>query len=180
MNTITYRSLTVNECERIKEIDASQYINKAWRVVNGVRQLVEINYQDTDFPNGYDNHLAALRETFKTNGIIIGAFDNNRLIGFISVNNKIFGKNYKYILLDQLFISNEYRKNGIGKRLFFLSVDEAKKWGAEKFYICAGSAEETILFYFAIGCREAKEINQELLESDERDYQLEYEFSVIQ
>lgn len=31
----------------------------------------------------------------------------------------------------------------------------------------AGSVEETIAFYFAIGCRQAQEINQELYEEDE-------------
>jgi len=29
MNIITYRHLTINECERIREIDASQYIKRA-------------------------------------------------------------------------------------------------------------------------------------------------------
>jgi len=178
MDTITYRHLTVSECERIREIDASQYIKRAWREINGVRQLMEINYQDPDFPNGYDNHLAALRDTFETSGIVLGAFDNDRLVGFISINSKIFGKINKYVLLDQLFVSCECRKKGIGKTLFSLAAKEAKLWNAEKFYICAGSAEETISFYFAIGCEEAEEINQALYEDDPRDYQLEYDLNL--
>lgn len=48
------------------------------------------------------------------------------------------------------------------------------KWNADKIYICAGSAEETIAFYHAIGCKEAEEINKELYESDTRDFQLEF------
>lgn len=175
MNKITYRQLAVNECERIREINASQFIKRAWREVDGVMQLVEINYQDPDFPNGYENHLIALKETFESGGMVFGAFDDTKLIGFCSVNHHFFGVRYKYVLLDQLFISNEYRGNGIGKKLFFLSADIAKSWGADKIYICAGSAEETVAFYFAIGCEEAKEINQELYEDDARDYQLEYD-----
>lgn len=49
----------------------------------------------------------------------------------------------------------------------------AKEWGADKIYICAGSAEETIAFYYAIGCSEAKEVNRALYEKDTRDIQLE-------
>lgn len=176
MSKIIYRQLRLDECKRIREIDASQFIHKAWREINGIRQLVEINYQDPDFPNGYDNHLAALKETIESKGSAIGAFDNGRLIGFCSVNSHIFGEKYKYMLLDQLFISNEYRRKGIGKKMFFLSANEARSRGAEKFYICAGSAEETVAFYISIGCENAKEVNQELYNNDIRDYQLEYDF----
>lgn len=45
---------------------------------------------------------------------------------------------------------------------------------AEKIYICAGSSEDTIAFYFKLGCIEATEINKELYEIDRNDYQLEY------
>lgn len=55
-----------------------------------------------------------------------------------------------------------------------LSANVAREWNADKIYICAGSAEETIAFYFAIGCKEAEEINKELYESDTRDFQLEF------
>lgn len=57
----------------------------------------------------------------------------------------------------------------------FLKIAEvAREWKADKIYICAGSAEETIAFYFAIGCKEAVEINKELYENDPRDFQLEF------
>ncbi len=63
---------------------------------------------------------------------------------------------------------------GIGKALFLLSANVSREWKADKIYICAGSAEETIAFYVALGCKEAEEINKELYEMDTRDYQLEF------
>ena len=175
MENIIYRELTVEECERIKEINASQYIGKAWRQVNGKRQLVEINYQDLDWPNGYKHHYSNLKKTILTGGVALGAFEgNDRLLGFITINPNFFGKKFNYVLLDQLFISLEHRNKGIGKKLFMSCVDVSRDWEADKIYICAGSAEETIAFYFAIGCKEALEINKELYESDPRDYQLEF------
>jgi len=176
MSKIIYRQLKLEEADRIREINASQFIGRAWREVNGVRQLVEINYQDPDFPDGYENHLAALKETISSGGSAFGTFDNEKLIGFCSVNPDVFGTKHKYVLLDQIYISLKYRSRGIGKQLFSYSVAEAKKFGAEKFYICAGSSEETIAFYRALGCVEAKEINSELFEDDTRDMQLEYLF----
>ena len=174
LEDITYRQLNYCECERIREIDASQYIGRTYREVNGIRQLVEINYQDPDFPEGYENHLQRLKSTVKSGGSALGAFLNEKLIGFCSINPETFGERHKYVLLDQLFISLNYRSKGIGKQLFFRSAIEAEKFGAEKLYICAGSAEETIGFYKALGCVKAVEINRELYSNDVRDMQLEY------
>jgi N-acetylglutamate synthase-like GNAT family acetyltransferase len=176
MNNIEYRNLSITECDKLNEMNPSQYIGKAWREVDGKRQLIEINYHDTDWPEGYEHHHNNLVDTIHNNGSAIGAFnEDNKLIGFATVNPQLFGKFNQYALLDQLFITLDCRNQGIGKQLFFRSAKAAAEWGAKKLYICAGSSEETIAFYFAIGCKEAEEINQELYEVDPRDYQLEWE-----
>ncbi|MGL5087757.1 MAG: GNAT family N-acetyltransferase [Clostridium sp.] len=171
---IIYRKLKVDECERINEMNPSQYIGKAWREVDGVRKLIEIDYNDLDWPNGYEHHYNNLKTTIENEGFAVGAFENDKLVGFGTINNYFFGNKFKYVLLDQLFISLEHRNKGIGKKLFTDCAKEAKRMGAHKIYICAGSAEETIAFYSAIGCKEAVEVNKELQESDIRDYQLEF------
>ena len=172
---VTYRQLTMEECEKINEMDASQYIGKAWREVDGRRQLVDINYQDPTWPNGYAHHDDGLRKTIAGGGSAIGAFSRaGKLLGFVTVNRGFFGKSIKYVLLDQLFISLEHRRKGIGQALFTLATKVADEWGADGLYICAGSAEETIAFYFALGCRPASEVDEKLSESDPNDYQLEY------
>jgi len=175
MGDVIYRKLELEECEYINKMNPSQYIGKAWRDVGGKRKLVEINYQDCDWPNGYEYHLRNLKKTILSEGSAIAAFDdNNKLLGFSTVNREFFGEKFNYVLLDQLFITLECRNKGIGKNLFVLSANVAREWKADKIYICAGSAEETIAFYFSIGCKEAEEINKELYENDPRDYQLEF------
>ncbi|WP_422657521.1 GNAT family N-acetyltransferase [Paenibacillus sp. EC2-1] len=172
---VEYRELLVEDCERLNDMNPSQYIGRAWREVNGVRQLVEINYQDSDWASGYEHHFNSLRATITSGGYAVGAFDdNNKLIGFATVNREMFGEDYQYVLLEQLFISLEYRNKGIGKKLFFIITDVAREWQADKIYICAGSAEETVAFYFAIGCKESVEINKKLYQNDPRDFQLEF------
>ncbi|MDF2545962.1 MAG: putative acetyltransferase [Anaerosolibacter sp.] len=180
MTDIVYRQLTLEECERINEMNPSQYIGKAWREVDGKRQLVEINYHDTDWPNGYEHHLTHLKRTILDGGSAIGVFDSkDKLLGFATVDRAFFGNKFNYVLLDQLFITLEHRNKGIGKKLFMLSAKAAKAWDTDKLYICAGSAEETVAFYFAIGCKEAEEIKKELYESDPRDFQLEFPLSLV-
>ncbi|WP_042160793.1 GNAT family N-acetyltransferase [Paenibacillus gorillae] len=173
--SIYYRRLVIEDCERIKDMNASQYIKRAWREVDGQRQLIDINYQDPDWPSGYEYHFNHLKATVSGKGEAVGAFDeNNKLAGFAALNREFFGEKYNYVLLDQLFISLEHRNKGIGKQLFLKMAEAAREWRADKIYICAGSAEETIAFYFAIGCKEAVELNKELYEGDPRDFQLEY------
>ncbi|WP_163883188.1 hypothetical protein [Paenibacillus favisporus] len=59
-----YRKLSFEEAELINGMNPSQYIKNAWREVAGKRQLVEINYYDKDWPNGYDYHLSHLTIAF--------------------------------------------------------------------------------------------------------------------
>ena len=172
---ITYRQLSANEAERIKELAPSDFIQRAWRSVNGVKQWVEINWKEDDFPDGYEHHLAALKATFEGEGYALGAFDGERLIGFCSINREIFGSRYKYVLLDQLFIAPDYKRKGIGKKLFMMCADIAKSWGANKYYISAGSSEATLAFYISLGCEHAMEINPAMNDPESvNDIVLEY------
>ena len=172
---IEYRLLAIQECERMKEINPARFIKRAWKSVNGVKRWVKLDWLDDDYPDGYDNHFNALRATFESGGFAIGAFDGEMLVGFVSINRNVFGNLSKYVLLDQMLVDNKYQGQGIGKELFRMSAEKAKEWGVDKFYICAGSSEDTLAFYKALGCVDAMEINQGLQEEDENDMQFEYD-----
>ena len=170
-----YRYLFHEECERIQEMDAAQYIGRAWRLVGEKRELVEIDYFDESWPNGYENHLQSLRDTITAGGVVLGVFDpDGKLRGFVSINPERFGSRQQYVLLDQLFISRECRGQGLGKKLLMQAKLVARRFGAQALYIAAGSAEETIAFYRACGCIDAQEVDAALLADDPRDLHLEY------
>ncbi|WP_066714674.1 GNAT family N-acetyltransferase [Clostridium sp. Marseille-P299] len=170
-----FKEMKVTDSYKINEINGEQYINRAWREIEGKRQLVEINYLDSGLPNGANWHINQFEASLKRGGKAFGCYNNEDiLIGYAVLNAEKFGETAKYILLDQLFISKEERNKGIGKELFKHCCIEARNLGADKIYICAGSAEETVAFYYAIGCVEAVEINQELYQLDTRDFQMEY------
>lgn len=172
---IEIKALALEDCKSISDIDASQYIGKAWREVDGLLKLVEIDYFDPSWPNGYESHLKHLVETVVGDGLAFGAFDHRqKMIGFVAVRRDFFGKTARYVLLDQLFITREARGKGLGRKLFEAAAEGARQWGAEKLYICAGSAEETIAFYWALGCNTAVEVNRALYDADPRDLQLEF------
>lgn len=169
-----YRELKLEESHLILQINAEQMIKRAWREVDGKRQLIDINWLEKELPNGIDWHIRHFEESLKNGGTAFGCFDKDCLIGYAVMDGNIFGNTAHYLLLDQLFISLERRGQGIGRALFNLCCKKAQTQGANKLYICASSAEETIAFYFAIGCTESQEINQALYDNDPNDYQLEF------
>lgn len=175
---IEYRTLTIDECDRISEMDPSEWIEKAWRKIDGKYQLIKIDYLEAGWPDGFEAYRDALKNTINSGGIAYGAFNMEEiLVGYVSLNYDFFGQTAKYLLLDSLFVSKKYRGLGIGKKLVNYCITSAKRWGAEKLYTCAASSEHTIAFYKSIGWVNATEINHMLLEEDDRDIHLEYDLS---
>ena len=119
-----------------------------WRQFDGKRQLVEINYMENDWPDGYKRYREELENILKCSGVAFGAFDTEgKLHGFVSLDKRIFGETANHMLLDSMFVSYSSRGYGIGKKLFRLCCNEAKASNADKIYICAGSAEDTVAFF---------------------------------
>jgi len=175
MEHIKFREMNIDECDKMKDIDPQHYIKNAWRLVDGKRQLVEIDYHEKSWPDGYERYYNELIEILKNDGVAFGAFNSEeKLLGIATLKKQHFGKSAKYVLLDSMFVTYEKRGLGIGKDLFNLCVEKCKKWKMDKIYICAGSAEDTIAFYRRQGCVDAIEINEALYAEDPRDMQLEY------
>ena len=103
-----------------------------------------------------------------------GAFDDGRIIGFVTVSHRIFGALARYVQLVCFQISEEYRRQGIGRKLFSMACEEARQLGADKLYISAHSSKESQAAYRALGCTPAKEINEELAAAEPFDVQMEY------
>ncbi len=169
---MTIRKLNAEECIKMTEIDASQYIHKAWREVDGKRRIITIDYFDPTWPNGYELHYENALLNAKE-GLVLGAFKGDQLVGILCIRPMDKWNEYRYALLDQLFISKAFRGQGIGKLMLEHAMQMITQWSVERILICAGSAEETIAFYKAIGCTEVTQMHQGLYEDDPRDMQLE-------
>ena len=103
-----------------------------------------------------------------------GAFDGERIIGFATVSRRIFGFAARYVQLVCFQISEEYRRQGIGRKLFSMACEEARRLGADKLYISAHSSKESQAAYRALGCTPAEEVNEELAAAEPFDVQMEY------
>ncbi|MBZ9626167.1 GNAT family N-acetyltransferase [Clostridium sp. FP2] len=160
----------------LEHFNRYQKISNVWRMIDGKKLLIE-----NPFIENWDNELKReivyedFTDCINSGGIVFGVFYNgNTLIAFSSLLHNFFGSQKQYVQLMQLHISTEYRRLGFGKELFALCVKKAKEWGAKKLYISGHSAEETQQFYEAVGCVDAKEINDDIASHEPFDVQLEY------
>ncbi len=150
-----------------------QAVTECWRRINNDWKLV---------PNVYEENWSQAQCRKTAEDVVhhinldqtgFGAFDGERIIGFATVSHRIFGVTARYVQLVCLQISEEYRHQGIGTKLFSLSCEEARQLGADKLYISAHSSKESQAAYRALGCSFAEEINEELAAAEPFDVQME-------
>jgi N-acetylglutamate synthase-like GNAT family acetyltransferase len=142
--------------------------NENWIIVNNTENQFTITWSKEYTAHRIKNIVKFINEK----GFVLGAYENKKLIGFSCLLNEAFGTKKQYIELKYLYISFEYRNRGIGKKLFSLCIEKARKMGIMKIYISAGRSIETQNFYLNIDCKDAMEIKEDFNE-DER--QMEYE-----
>lgn len=153
--------------------DRYQEVKRCWRKIDGEWRLIDHPFIDNWSEEDKLFLLDCLLNTLKTGGLVHGAFSGGRLIGFCSVENEPFGSENQYLQLSCIHVSNGCRGGGVGRRLFEIACESARALGGKKLYISAHSAEETQRFYKSLGCTEALEYNQKLVEAEPVDCQLE-------
>lgn len=151
-----------------------QAVSQVWRRVEGQWTLVPLTFEE-------DWDLVTCREIagdvaahMEKDQSAFGCFDGPRLVGFVTVSHNAFGKTARYLELVCFQVSEPYRGCGIGKRLFAMAAEEARRLGGERLYISAHSSQETQAAYKALGCTLAQEINKALAAEEPFDVPLEY------
>ncbi|WP_349408963.1 GNAT family N-acetyltransferase [Pseudalkalibacillus sp. SCS-8] len=173
---IRYKDLQVKDLHnRLLEVfNRYQVTQQVWHKEEG-----NFSVRDDHFIDEWDDtHKARviqdLKRCIEKGGAVIGAFADDKLVGFANVEGERFGSRNQYVELPYIHVSNEYRKHGIGKELFKRCCEKASDLGAEKVYIGAHPAVETQHFYRSLGCTYAEEINQRIYEKEPLDMQLEF------
>ena len=181
MVNITYKNLTLNDChpKMLTKFNRYQETGPWWQKINGewVLKDDDIFIDDWDDARKADE-IKDYINVIKNGGTVIGAYIDDDLIGVAVVPNRFWGVGNDYLQLCGMHVSLEHRGTGIGKELFKMSCIAAKKMGAKKLYMSAHPSKETQAFYFAMGCRDAKEVVQELIDNEPYDKHLEYDLQL--
>ncbi|GKX29471.1 hypothetical protein SH1V18_19510 [Vallitalea longa] len=151
-----------------------QKVTKVWRIEDNKKVIRDISFIENWDYNKKQNIILELKETLLNEGIVFGAFENDKLIGFASLSGTLIGENNEYIQLLQLQVSFDFRGRGIGKVLFHNCIKKARILCASKIYISGHSSVETQAFYAKMGCIDAKWLYKHQVELEPYDCQLEY------
>ncbi len=176
---IEYRLLQEQEINRglFRAFIRHQVVDQCLRRENGAWVVRSDPFIDDWTEEDYQTLIDCLRNTVRTGGFVLSAFsdgEDGELKGFVSVENGFFGGENRYCDLSSLHVSEDMRRNGIGKALFMAAAEWARERGAKKLYISSHSAIESQAFYRSMGCVEAAEYNQKHVEEEPYDCQIEY------
>jgi len=174
------RELTRSEVPYIWQIDRREVIENIY-YLRDEKLVLKPEYYDmsgwpTDEPEYY---TSILLDCFDHGGHFWGAFSGELLVGAVVLEKRFIGSVKDTLQMKFLHVSNNYRKQGLGKKLFFLAVEKALALKAKKTYISSTPSENTVDFYLNLGCVLATEIDEELFRLEPEDIHLEFDLTHI-
>ena len=154
-----------------------QHVTKCWRKVKGEYKLLSVCYVEEW--NLSERKAMAQKIIFamQSGCTAFAAVLDRTVIGFALISNELFGKSKQYADLSEFYVSEPFRRKGIGEKLFLKTCRAAKQFGAKKLYISAHSAQESIAAYKKYGCVFAEEPDNAHMQKEPFDLQLEYDLT---
>lgn len=173
---VQYKNLCMHDINRslFDNFIRRQIVTKCWRLEDGEWMIKDDPFVDDWSEDDYLTLTVQLRTLLAHNGFVYGAFYQDQLKGFVSAAPEWFGKGKEYLDLTNIYVSEDMRRQNIGKTLFLAAAEWARQKGAKKIYISAHSAVESQAFYRMMGCVEAETYNRKHVVAEPYDCQLEY------
>ncbi|CAG7644954.1 GNAT family N-acetyltransferase [Paenibacillus allorhizosphaerae] len=162
--------MKLEDSYRIRDIDRSEIIERVYRCHEGVLEATAAghlcpNWSEDDYRemiSRYENELA-------NGGTAFGAFDGERLVGFGVLAHQFRGNDKSQLQLDLMYVTREYRRQGIGRRLLEALSQAAIAQGAKSLYISSTETESAVRFYTSCGSMLTREVDKELFEKEPYD-----------
>ncbi len=171
---ITARDLLREEIGQVWQIDRSEVIENIYYPEQGGLVLKPEHYDMTGWPPGEaEIYTPLLIDCFDRGGWFHGLFEDGRLIAVVVLDNKFIGRHKDLLQLKFLHVSSAWRKQGLGRRLYELARDRARRLGAKGLYVSATPSENTVNFYLRLGCVVTSEPDPHLFELEPEDIHLE-------
>jgi len=167
---ITYQVLNEKHVHKLNEIDRSEWINRIYEMQEG--QLTEIT-AGHECSNWDSDVLQEIQERFvyeiRHGGMALGAFDGDTLVGFGVLAHQFRGDQKDQLQIDLMYVSRNYRRQGIGTHIMNELSDEAKRRGAKALYISSTETESAVFFYRSQGGQLTENVDSELFTKEPLD-----------
>lgn len=172
------RQLRRDEIERVWSIDRSELVEGAYALEAGELVPKPAYFDVRGWPPGEPEHYTPfLLAAFDRGAWTHALFDGETIVGAAILDSKRIGRSGDKLQLMFLHVSQAFRGAGLGRRLFALASDEARRRGARSLYISATPSQHTIDFYRSLGCVVTDDIDAELFALEPEDIHLECRLS---
>ncbi|MGG4035185.1 GNAT family N-acetyltransferase [Paenibacillus cisolokensis] len=170
MQTIVYRQMTIDDAERLQDIDRSEYIDLIYEMRGGEMCEIAAGHEcpawDADL---LDRMRQRYCDELSRGGTAFGAFDGETLAGFGVLAHRFRGPEQDQLQIDLLYVSRGYRRRGIATRIMNELRRTAIGRGAKSLYISSTETRSAVSLYRSIGGRIAERVDPELFEKEPKD-----------
>lgn len=170
MNRISYQFMTPDQVDKLQEIDRSEYIDRVYEMREG--ELVH-SKADYECENWNAETLTEIKTRFlfelQKGGVALGAFDGNILVGFGVLAHQLRGENQDMLQIDLMYVSRNYRRQGIATTILEELGKIAKEKGASYLYISSTETQSAVSFYQNNGGKITDVFEQDLLSKEPED-----------
>jgi len=170
---IDYRQLERDEIPLFTHIDRTEFVSQIYEHKNGRLYKKKVDYEVPEWTaEQKEKFVQSIKALFDRGGIVMGAFDDGLLVGMATLDSRMMGSDGKQMNLNGLWVSHNYRRQGIAGTLINLIIDHAHKFGATSLYVSATESINTVTFYQNNGFLLAEQVDEILFEKEPKDIHL--------
>lgn len=170
----TIRRMAISELGRIAEIDRSEHITQQYVSRGGILEVVDVDIRAPRWGEPGEHTVQHRVESWaplvEAGGVLLGAFDRDRLVGFAIYEPSI---SEGLANLAVLHVTRTNRREGIGCRLTTEVVRLARADGAQRLYVSATPTRATVDFYMRQGFEPLATPNERLFARKPDDIHIE-------
>jgi GNAT superfamily N-acetyltransferase len=167
---VSISQMSPEELTRVEEIDVSESGYLVYYYREGkIATKREARHRGPRNAEAWGSYIERWKATLERAGVALGAFDGKRLVG-IAVLEYHLTESMAHLVA--LFVSKDYRRQGIASQLTQESMRLAKAHGASQIYVSATPSESAIGFYLSQGFVLAQQVHKDLYALEPEDLHL--------
>jgi N-acetylglutamate synthase-like GNAT family acetyltransferase len=167
---IEIRQLKDSEIGKIAEIDRTEHVTLGYVYRDGKLEQEKVDWRVPRWPRegswGVEARIKQVTRILQEGGMMLGAFDGALLVGIAGLRYNLTDTMAQ---LTTMFVSTDYRRQGIAAMLAAEIIRLAKEAGAQGLYVSATPSESAVGFYRSQGFRLAEKVNKELYALEPED-----------
>jgi GNAT superfamily N-acetyltransferase len=166
--------MAVTELDRIAEIDRSEHITQQYKFRGGALELIDVDIRAPRWgepgEHTVQHYVDSWRPLLESGGVLLGAFDGDRLVGFAIYQPSLSEGLANFAVLH---VTRTHRREGIGCELTKEVVGLARADGAQRLYISATPSRATVDFYTKQGFEPLATPNERMFALEPDDIHME-------